>query len=93
MIRTGELKVSRYSSMSICRRGGIALAQIAPGGESRLADLVLLSLQLCLGSDSRHVSLRTLGPLSAQSPFARCSDENSRMQNERGRSVTRREDE
>jgi len=52
-------------------------------------DLVLLTLQLCLGSSSRHMSKCLVGrPLSAQDSLARCSDQNRRRQVRRERRST-----
>ena len=52
-----------------------------------VADLILLSLQLCLGSDSRHVPG---GKLSARGLLARFSKEENRLQKARRGSVRRR---
>ena len=42
MVRTGKLEIPRFSRVHTIRKLAVA-------------DLILLSLQLCLGSDSRHV--------------------------------------
>ena len=41
-------------------RGTLAVSCRSVQGKSRVADLVLLSLQLCLGSNSRHVPGRNV---------------------------------
>ena len=54
MVRTGKLEIRRVSRVHTCMASEGFCAE---GSTSKLAvaDLILLSLQLCLGSDSRHV--------------------------------------
>lgn len=51
MVRTGKLEIPFFSTCMVserfCAEGSI--------GKLAVADLILLSLQLSLGSDSRHV--------------------------------------
>ena len=54
MVRTGKLEIPRFSRVHTCMAVEYFGAE-GSRGEFAVADLILLSLQLCLGSDSRHV--------------------------------------
>ena len=54
MVRTGKLEIPRFSRIRTCMASERFCAE-GSIGKLAVADLILLSLQLCLGSDSRHV--------------------------------------